>query len=76
MLEIHENYNINDKGEKTAVVIDIEEYNKIKEILKTLGDIDCIDVNYAIASGLKDVESGNIYSIDTIFGDEKSAASN
>lgn len=75
MLEIHENYIINDKGEKTAVVINIDEYNKIKEILKSLGDIDSIDVNYNIAKGLKDVEDGKVFSIDTLFGDEKDAAS-
>lgn len=75
MLEIHENYIINDKGEKTAVVINIDEYNKIKEILKSLGDIDSIDVNYNIAKGLKDVEDEKVFSIDTLFRDEKDAAS-
>lgn len=44
ILEIHENYIVNEKGEKTAVVINIDEYNKIKEILKSLGDIDSVDV--------------------------------
>ncbi|NMM65257.1 hypothetical protein HBE96_21980 [Clostridium sp. P21] len=75
MLEIHENYIVNDKGETTAVVINIDEYNKIKEILKSLGDIDSIDVNYNIAKGLKDVEDGKVFSIDTLFEDEKDAAS-
>ena len=76
MFEIHENYIINDKGEKTAVVINIDEYNKIKEILKSLGDIDSIDVNYNIARGLKDVEDGKVFSLDSLFGEEKDAASN
>ena len=76
MFEIHENYIINDKGEKTAVVINMDEYYKIKEILKSLGDIDSIDVNYNIARGLKDIEDGKIFSLDSLLGEEKDAASN
>lgn len=75
MFEIHENYIINDKGQKTAVVINIDEYNKIKEILKSLGDIDSIDVNYNIARGLKDIEDGKVFSLDSLLGEEKDAAS-
>ena len=71
MFEIHENYIINDKGEKTVVVINIDEYNKIKELLKSLGDIDNIDINYNIARGLKDIEEGKIFSIDSLYGEEK-----
>jgi uncharacterized protein with ACT and thioredoxin-like domain len=74
MLEIHENYIINDKGEKTAVVINIDEYNKIKELLKSLGDINCIDVNFNIAQGLKDIEEQKVFPLESIFGVEKDAA--
>ena len=74
-MEIHEKYIVNENGEKTAVVISIEEYNRIKEILAAIEEVDCIDINQNIAKALKDIEEGRVYSLESIFGDENDAAS-
>jgi PHD/YefM family antitoxin component YafN of YafNO toxin-antitoxin module len=67
MLNINEKYIVNDKGEKTAVIIELKDYEKIVSLLEYLDEFDCLDVNFNIAKGLKDLEEGRIYDIDNLF---------
>ena len=74
-MKIHEKYIVNENGEKTAVVISIEEYNRIKELLMSIEKVDCVDINNNIAKALKDIETGRVYSLESIFGDGNDVAS-
>jgi len=68
MLPIRERYITDENGKRTAVVIDIEDYNKIKKILEEY-DYDTQDVNVDIAIALKEVERGQVKPIQELFGD-------
>ena len=74
MIEIHEKYVVDDKGRKTAVIINIEEFEAIKKAIKYLEDYDCLDINYNIAKGLKDIEEGKVHPIEKLFEEEKNEA--
>ena len=68
MLPIRERYITDENGKRTAVVIDIEDYTKIKKILEEY-DYDTQDVNVDIAIALKEVERGQVKPIQELFGD-------
>ena len=70
MIKIHEKFVVNDKGEKTAVILDIKEYNELIKMLKDMEEFDCLDINGNIARGLKDVEDNNIYPIESLFSEK------
>ena len=70
MIKIHEKFVVNDKGEKTAVILDIKEYNELIKMLKDMEEFDCLDINENIARGLKDVEDNNIYPIESLFSEK------
>jgi|LSQX01.3.fsa_nt_gb PHD/YefM family antitoxin component YafN of YafNO toxin-antitoxin module len=69
MIPIRERYITDEKGKKTAVVIDIEDYKRIKKILKEHEEYDTMNVNEDIARALVDVEKQQLKSVDEVFGD-------
>jgi len=69
MLSINEKYITDENGKRTAVIIDIEDYNKIKNMLEKYEEYDTLNVNEDIAKALKEVERGQVKPIKELFGD-------
>jgi len=43
MIQLHEQFIVDDKGKKSGVIIQIEEYNKILDVLEEYEDIKDLD---------------------------------
>lgn len=61
MLELNERYIIDREGKKSAVILDIEEFERLMELLKEYEEIeyDTEDVNEDIIEALKDLKKRN-----------------
>jgi len=65
MLKFNERYIVNRGGKKTAVVIDIEEFEGLMELAKKYEEIetyDTEDVTEDIIDAFKDLKKGRIHS--------------
>ena len=65
MLKFNERYIVDRGGKKTAVVIDIEEFEGLMELLKRYEEIetyDTEDVTEDIIEAFKDLKKGRIHS--------------
>jgi len=71
MLSVREKYITDENGKRTAVVIDIEDYKKIKKIIEEYDGYDTRNINEDIAIALKEVEQGQVKPIHELFGDLK-----
>jgi len=64
MLELNERYIVDREGKKSAVVLDIEEFERLMELLKEYEGIepyDTEDVNRDIIEAFKDLKRGKIH---------------
>ncbi|NQE05785.1 hypothetical protein C5S32_07935 [ANME-1 cluster archaeon GoMg1] len=64
MLELDERYIVDREGKKSAVILDIEEFEGLMEMLKEYGGIetyDTEDVTRDIIEAFKDLKKGKIH---------------
>jgi len=64
MLELNERYIVDREGKKSAVILDIEEFEGLMELLKEYGGIepyDTEDVNRDIIEAFKDLKKGKTH---------------
>ena len=71
MLGLKEKYIIDVNGNKTAVIIDIKDYDRLMTILGEYEEFDSQNVNYDIARGLKDVVDEKCVSVAEFFGEAR-----
>ena len=72
MLKFNERYIVNRGGKKTAVVIDIEEFEGLMELLKKYEEIemyDTEDVTEDIIEAFKDLKKGRVHSAREILNE-------
>jgi len=72
MLKFNERYIVNRGGKKTAVVIDIEEFEGLMELVKKYEEVetyDTGDVTKDIIEAFKDLKKGRIHSAREILNE-------
>ena len=72
MLKINERYIVDRGGKKTAVVIGIEEFGGLMELVKkydTIETYDTEDVTEDIIEAFKDLKKGRVYSAREILNE-------
>ena len=72
MLKFNERYIVDRGGEKMAVILDIEEFEKLMELLKKYGEIetyDTEDVTEDIIEAFKDLKKGRVHSAREILNE-------
>ena len=75
MLKLNERYIVDRDGKKSAVVIDMEEFEGLVELLKEYEEIETYDtenVTEDIIEAFKDLKKGKIYSAREILKSTKS----
>ena len=72
MLKFNERYIVNRGGKKTAVVIDIEEFEGLMELVKKYEEVetyDTEDVTEDIIEAFKDLKKGRVHSAREILNE-------
>jgi len=72
MLKFNERYIVNRGGKKTAVVIDIEEFEGLMELVKKYEEVetyDTGDVTEDIIEAFKDLKKGRVHSAREILNE-------
>ncbi len=72
MLKFNERYIVNRSGKKTAVVIDIEEFEGLMELVKKYEEVetyDTEDVTEDIIEAFKDLKKGRVHSAREILNE-------
>ncbi len=63
----NEKYITDKNGKKTAVIIDIGEYEKLRKMISAYEEFDILDLNAEIAMTINEVEKGYTFSVEEIF---------
>lgn len=63
----NEKYIMDENGKKTAVIIDIREYEKLRRMISTHEEFDILDLNAEIAMAINEVVKGHTFSVEEFF---------